>query len=306
MSSSLSRIQSIVLVLFTHLFLPILYIITIFDSTIRSDIGGMVQVLFVIVYLYWIFLIGAWGWLGHYTRWFMILFIPPIVIKLIFTWYHFPLWSGFNFNFGIYLFLFIVFTYLTIQALRGRSEPEGVLTLSSPLNNGRFLVAQGGSTHILNQHRMNIAQKNAMDIVKINNLGFRANGLYPSNKERYFIWDEPVYSPCDGTVISVRDDQKDFNPPEKDAQHPAGNFIKIEFDDGILLLAHLKKNSIVVNEGDSIQQGDLIGYIGNSGHTTEPHLHIHAESKSNKHTGIPIKFGTEYLKRNDILKYRVN
>lgn len=44
-----------------------------------------------------------------------------------------------------------------------------------------------------------------------------------------------------------------------------------------MLLAHLQQDSLQVAEGDELQVGDPVGLIGNSGNTTEPHLHIHAQ-----------------------------
>lgn len=43
-----------------------------------------------------------------------------------------------------------------------------------------------------------------------------------------------------------------------------------------MLLAHMKKGSLVVKEDIPVKTGDLIGQVGNSGNTSEPHLHIHA------------------------------
>jgi hypothetical protein len=55
-----------------------------------------------------------------------------------------------------------------------------------------------------------------------------------------------------------------------------GNFVSIlHRDSTIAIYAHLKKNSIVVNVGDTIKTGQLIGYSGCNGIAIYPHLHIH-------------------------------
>lgn len=55
-----------------------------------------------------------------------------------------------------------------------------------------------------------------------------------------------------------------------------GNFVSILHSDStIAIYAHLKKNSIIVNVGDSIKTGQLIGYSGCNGMAIYPHLHIH-------------------------------
>lgn len=78
-----------------------------------------------------------------------------------------------------------------------------------------------------------------------------------------------------------------------------GNFVSIVHGDStIAIYAHLKKNSIVVNAGDTVKAGQLIGYSGCNGMAVYPHLHIHilkngqsipfVFSDLDNETGIPI------------------
>ncbi len=56
-----------------------------------------------------------------------------------------------------------------------------------------------------------------------------------------------------------------------------GNHVVIETDDGAcVLLAHLQRHTLCVKHGDVVEIGDLIGRCGNSGNTSEPHVHIQA------------------------------
>ena len=54
--------------------------------------------------------------------------------------------------------------------------------------------------------------------------------------------------------------------------------------------------SVAVKEGDRVEEGDLLGKCGNSGHTSEPHLHIHHQrQRPNLHViglaeGLPLYF----------------
>lgn len=58
--------------------------------------------------------------------------------------------------------------------------------------------------------------------------------------------------------------------------HPAGNHVVIQLETSTYLyISHLQKGSIVVNEGEQVAEGQLIGRCGNSGRTSEPHIHIH-------------------------------
>jgi murein DD-endopeptidase MepM/ murein hydrolase activator NlpD len=65
-------------------------------------------------------------------------------------------------------------------------------------------------------------------------------------------------------------------------------------------LAHLREGSLRVAPGQSLAAGDLIGAVGNSGNTTEPHLHVHAVDAHG--AGVPIAFDGRAPVRN--LLYR--
>jgi murein DD-endopeptidase MepM/ murein hydrolase activator NlpD len=73
-----------------------------------------------------------------------------------------------------------------------------------------------------------------------------------------------------------------------------------------VVLAHLQKGSLVVQDGDNIQVGQAIAKIGNSGNTSEPHLHIHARRENTGASpldgeGMAITFGEQFLVRNDLV-----
>ena len=46
-----------------------------------------------------------------------------------------------------------------------------------------------------------------------------------------------------------------------------------------VILAHLKQGSVAVTAGMKVNTGDVLGQVGNSGNTSQPHLHIHAERR---------------------------
>lgn len=58
----------------------------------------------------------------------------------------------------------------------------------------------------------------------------------------------------------------------------SANFIKILHDDGSeALYSHLKYQGVSVRPGDFVKSGDVIGYSGNTGWTTNPHLHFEVQ-----------------------------
>ena len=61
-----------------------------------------------------------------------------------------------------------------------------------------------------------------------------------------------------------------------DVDYPAGNYVALELDAAPLyaVYAHLRQHSIPVAEGQRVRRGEPIGACGNSGNTSEPHLHL--------------------------------
>lgn len=68
--------------------------------------------------------------------------------------------------------------------------------------------------------------------------------------------------------------------PQVDREHMTGNSLLLDCGDFEVLLGHLQLGSTTVSVGDDLTIGDPIGAVGNSGNTTEPHLHIHAQESS--------------------------
>jgi len=55
-----------------------------------------------------------------------------------------------------------------------------------------------------------------------------------------------------------------------------GNHVVIRLEtETYLVIAHLKPRSVVVKTGETVAEGQVIGQCGNSGNTSEPHIHIH-------------------------------
>ncbi|WP_425450838.1 M23 family metallopeptidase [Pseudoroseicyclus aestuarii] len=61
--------------------------------------------------------------------------------------------------------------------------------------------------------------------------------------------------------------------------NPAGNHVVIDFgNEAYGFRAHLRQDSLWVSEGDAVTAGHEIGLCGNSGNTSEPHLHFHLQT----------------------------
>jgi hypothetical protein len=158
----------------------------------------------------------------------------------------------------------------------GLLPPGGAYALGCPLAGGRFIVGQGGGNGLVNHHSGHRAQDRAADILALGPWGFRAPGALPRDLERYAVHRAAVVSPCAGEVVATRDGLPDLTPPERDPEHAAGNQVVLACGTVRVELAHLAPGSLAVGEGHRVAAGDAIGRVGNSGNTTEPHLHIHA------------------------------
>jgi len=206
------------------------------------------------------------------------------------------------------VFLIVIMSGLNWFTFTGFYAPEDTIDLTSPLRNGQYVIVHGGASSFINAHFHVKPQNYALDIVGLNNLGMRASSFAGGTElNNYVIYGDSVYCPCAGTVIIVVDKYNDLIPPETDTKHLAGNHILIECEGVEILLAHLKKGSIIVKQGDIVTTKSVLGQVGNTGNTSEPHLHIHVESGVAPGTifgkGIPFTINDKFLVRGDIIEF---
>ena len=76
-----------------------------------------------------------------------------------------------------------------------------------------------------------------------------------------------------------------------------------------VVLAHLKQGSVAVTPDMRVNQGSVLGQVGNSGNTSQPHLHLHAERDGEPGQiltgeGVPIGLGGRFLVRNSLFHGR--
>lgn len=193
----------------------------------------------------------------------------------------------------------LFFGGVAIGVIRAHAVPPGTIELQFPLRDGSFLITHGGSDNAANQHAYDKAQRYGLDIVKLTAAGTRARGLYPKELQRYAIWGAPVVSPCDGTVLRVRDGLPDNSPGVGDEKQKDGNHVVIRCGDADVVLAQLQHGSILVKPDARVAAGAPLARAGNSGNTTEPHLHIHAERDG---AGVPMKLDGRWLVRNAVVR----
>ena len=72
-----------------------------------------------------------------------------------------------------------------------------------------------------------------------------------------------------------------------------GNYIIIKHKSKeFSVYAHLRENSLCLKKGDKVKRGEVIAKVGNTGHSTEPHLHFQLIDSINifEANGLPIMF----------------
>jgi len=85
----------------------------------------------------------------------------------------------------------------------------------------------------------------------------------------------PVYAVEDGVVSLSRNEFDDRNTEWAPNLGPQWNGVAIFHNDSVATrYLHFRKNSVVVEEGEEVKAGDLLGYVGSSGFSSNPHLHF--------------------------------
>lgn len=194
--------------------------------------------------------------------------------------------------------ILVLFSVLNIFAVGSKFEPAGAIDLAFPLKGGRYYVLQGGRNFITNPFHAMGGSRFSVDLTKLNIVGNRAKGIAPRDLNAYEIFGETLHSPCDGIVLTVRDGLQDNIPGEIDTEHSEGNFVVLECVGVRVLMAHLMQGSIRVAAGETVVSGQPLGKIGNSGNTSEPHLHLDAKRGE---TEVPLKFDGRWLSINSMV-----
>jgi murein DD-endopeptidase MepM/ murein hydrolase activator NlpD len=177
---------------------------------------------------------------------------------------------------------------------------------------GIWYVGYGASFHT--GHRWAIPEEFALDIAKIGESGLSHKGD-GTRFDDYYAYGADVLAAADGRVIRTANDQPEDpsamqRPNETQEAYFArlqkeqgerlakgltaitGNYVMIDHGNEYSLYAHLQPGSVRVHVGDELKAGDVIGKLGSSGNSTEPHLHFHVCDKPDPLmcAGIPVNF----------------
>lgn len=105
---------------------------------------------------------------------------------------------------------------------------------------------------------------------------FKGSG---TSKDDYYCYGKPVLAPADGIVEELIDHIEDNDIADMNIEKNWGNTIIIKHADFFYSkIAHLKKESFRVKQGDLVKKGDVIASCGNSGRSPQPHVHFQMQA----------------------------
>lgn len=149
--------------------------------------------------------------------------------------------------------------------------------------------------------------------------------------ELFFAFGRPILAPVAGEVVAVRDGEQDHEARRSQlALIPyllgqsarlrsgigaiAGNYVLIATPDGdaVVGVMHLQAGTVRVRTGEQVREGQQIAACGNSGNSTQPHVHVQAMDGTDPWTarGLPLVFrsfgekparGSTFLPRENML-----
>jgi len=163
------------------------------------------------------------------------------------------------------------------------TEPSATVRLPAdvPLN-----VADGGDRFAVNGHVLAPDQRWAYDLLA------EPYAIESKNVEDYGCWDVPVVAPISARIAAAEDGIRDQTPGVRNRSQPAGNHVILQLPESqtYLVIAHLQQGSVAVRQGDEVVEGQEIGRCGNSGNSSEPHIHIHHQRERRRSEGLPLFF----------------
>jgi Peptidase family M23 len=169
-------------------------------------------------------------------------------------------------------------------AARVRVGRPTALLLDAPLHGTRFIAGDGccdSVRHVRATLSLNggayTGQRFAIDWEQLD----AQDRIYVGDRSRpssYVIYNKPAYAVADARVAVVVDGLPDSpigtagNVPLEQAD---GNHVILDLGDGrFALYAHFAPHSIVVTPGQHVHRGQVLGRVGTSGNSSEPHLHF--------------------------------
>lgn len=157
---------------------------------------------------------------------------------------------------------------------------------------GEWTIVHGGRRKSTNYHHGSRSQRFAYDIV-IRDAGRQRSGKQNSDALCY---GKTLTAPAAGTVVTAINNVPENRPGTTGKL--GGNGVVLDHGFGeFSSLWHMIPGSVTVKVGDRVELGQALGKVGNSGHSSGPHIHFHAgtDPRRSDEFGIPAPFVDVYV-----------
>ncbi|MEW1979605.1 M23 family metallopeptidase [Citricoccus sp. NPDC079358] len=205
---------------------------------------------------------------------------------------------------------------LALHLVRPPAQRPEPVTMHVPVR-GRWVACNSPGSKVPSHGVRAHGQMYAVDLVpeaseetrdQAPSLGWSLRGSSP---EDYPSYGAPVFAMASGTVVHVTDRVRDHRARDSwptliwmltlegffrvlgGARSIMGNRVVIQHDDGTCAAyAHLRRGSAVARPGDRVHTGQQLGQVGNTGNTSEPHLHIQLMDRPRPESaaGLPMRW----------------
>lgn len=164
--------------------------------------------------------------------------------------------------------------YMVVQLATVTMEPGNPVVLDSPLS-GEWFVFNAGRIPLVNGHSGN--EGDAVDFIRLGVNGRSHTGGRGASLAAYSSFGLPVLAPADGRVVVVVDGYADNQPG---TNGDISNHMVVDIGGGrYVVMAHLEQGSAEVGVGDLVKSGQPVAAVGNNGHSSQPHLHMHVQRR---------------------------
>lgn len=162
---------------------------------------------------------------------------------------------------------------------------------------GEWYTANGGVTKNISHSWEILPQRFAYDFIIVDGEGQSFQGD-EKDLHSYYCYGKEILAPADGVVVSTKNNYSDCRiigdgKTDPDTVDIGGNRIIIKHaSDEYSTICHLMPGSITVKKGQVVKRGDTIAKCGNSGNTTEPHVHFQVQNTAGFYSsiGLPVHF----------------
>lgn len=179
-------------------------------------------------------------------------------------------------------------TAMTLEGPAVSVSSQAPREIAPPLRGERWWTPNGpgnGSIHrrilIPLSGQLYAPERYAVDWIKLGEDGKNYAGD-PKSNASYHAYGQEILSVAAGRVVAVKDGIPENVPNamemavDIDLETIGGNHVIVDIGGGLYAFyAHLQPGKIRVKPGDSVAAGQILGLLGNSGNSTEPHLHFH-------------------------------